>query len=258
MSEHPKSDWRPVSLPGAACTTIHSAEGVAYTLSLCTPEAPAPAPGFPLLLVLDGADHFIPYAAIARRLARRTDATGVPLAIIAAIESDEPQTRRYINYTPWPPADPADTPAMPFGGADAFAEFLQDRVLSEISHVGAVDASRIALAGHSLSAYFALYAASRIAAISSFGAISPSIWWNEARLLEALAKADVSGKRFFIAIGDRETHPTRRMIQRARGLADELASVARETRFMLAPDEDHGSTPYAVAPALLRAALRGS
>ncbi|MCR6646010.1 MAG: alpha/beta hydrolase-fold protein [Terricaulis sp.] len=232
--------------------TLQSAEGRAYTLSLYIPETPAPATGLPLVLALDGADHFAPLASIGRRLAKRPDATRVAPAIIAAIESDPPQQRRYADFTPWGPADAADAPQAPFGAAEAFAAFLSERVLPQIARRAAFDSARIGLIGHSLSGYFALYAATRLPMISTICAISPSLWWNQERLSSALAACNLAARRFFIAVGAREAHPTRRMIERARAITDQLAAAASEARFTILDDEDHASTPLAAAPAALR------
>lgn len=232
--------------------TLQSAEGIAYTLSLYAPETPAPAAGLPLVLALDGANHFPTLASIGRRLAKRPDATRVAPAIIAAIESEPPQQRRHADFTPWAPADAADAPQAPFGEAEAFAAFLSERVLPLIAQRAKIDSARIGLIGHSLSGYFAIYAATRLPMISTICAVSPSLWWNHARLGAALAACDLSAKRFFVAVGARETHPTRRMIESARAITDQLAASASEARFTILADEDHGSTPLAAAPALLR------
>jgi len=252
LADVPNLTWRKAEFSSAITTTLPFSDGQAYTLSVSAPVSPAPPAGFPLLLVLDGADHFIPFAAVARRIAKRPEATHVAPAIIASVESDPPQDRRFADFTPFAPAERDDTPSVPYGAGERFATMLAERALPAIAAATVLDPSRISLFGHSLSGYFALYAATRLPQLQGIAATSPSLWWNDAKLRAALLDADISAQRFFLAVGERETHPTRMMIERARAMAEFLGARAKNVRFAIARDEDHASTPFAVAPSLMR------
>jgi predicted alpha/beta superfamily hydrolase len=110
----------------------------------------------------------------------------------------------------------------------------------------------------------------------TYVAISPSIWWDEAGLLAGVQSLHGAPVRVFLAVGEWEEalppwqrgapgaaaiearRRERRMVGRARALADALADVLGEERvsFVAFPDEDHASVvPGAIARAL-RVALR--
>lgn len=256
MSQHADREWTPLIVPGANTTTVGSADGVTYTLKIFIPEAPPPPNGFPLLVALDGENHFLSMVAAAKRLSARPDATGVRPMVVAAIESFPPQSRRFRDFTPWPPERASDRPDSPYGEAAAFTTFLEDIALPMILRMASINQAECALFGHSLSGYFALYAATRLHAFQSIAAISPSIWWHESRLEEVLRGADLSQRRFFISVGDREAHSSRLMIARAEKMAKALADASLDIEFLLAPNEDHGSTPLATMPAMMRFLMR--
>src|SRR5690606_25348192 len=100
-----------------------------------------------------------------------------------------------------------------------------------------------------------LEARARSAPFGRFVAVSPSIWWNPA-VIDAQPPQGHSD--LFLAVGAEEEAPglpgphlARRMVSNLR----DLAGAAGAPLAVLA-DEDHGSTPFASLPAILRFTAR--
>jgi len=247
-------DWRPLVLANASeCTVAH--EGHAYALSLYIPEAPAPATGFPVICILDGDELFLSAAEAMRRLSRFPERTGVAPAIIVGVtpRSDGDSKSRYRHYTFGPPADPASVPAgTPSGEGEALLAFITQALPRLITQRAPINTDRISLYGHSLSAYFALNAAAmRPGAFHACAAVSPSLWWDEQRLLNQ--SANLKATRTFLACGEREIEAAdprrshRAMLPRLKALEAALATTTH-----IFPNEDHGSTATTALPQALR------
>lgn len=248
----PRLRWRRESALEVETAALRSAAGVEYALKRAIPQQRAPDARYPALIVLDAAHHFSGFAAIAERLAERADKTGVaPIALIG-LDSVDPLSRRFQDFTPWAPERDIDGADRDFGHAAAFAEFVSGECLDALTAEIGLDISRIGLVGHSLSGYFALYAASQTARFSTIGAFSPSLWWNEPRLREALERSRLENTSFMLSVGGRERNTERRMIERATDMAGWLAKRSRSTKFLLAQEEDHASAPFVSFPAFLR------
>jgi predicted alpha/beta superfamily hydrolase len=120
-------------------------------------------------------------------------------------------------------------------------------VLPQLAALGA-DPAQAVLMGHSMSGLFVLEARAAGAPFARYAAISPSIWWNP-----AVVAAQPERANLLVAVGAREemaglppAHLARRMVSNARDLE------ARGASLRVLEDEDHGSTPYAALPAVLR------
>lgn len=233
-----------------------SPAGQTYRVHLYLPDGALPEEGAPAAFVLDGVDQFPILVRAAERLARRGDATGVAPMVIAGIESVPAMSRRIEDFTLWPSSDPAPPVGYSPGAAALFADFLQREIVAAVAGQVRLDPARTVLVGHSMAGYFALCSAACPGnSFSGFAALSPSIWWNEEELYARLGHADLTSKRFLVAIGSREEEgrrAPRRMISRSRDISAWLGARTRETRFRLAEDEDHASTPIACAPSVLR------
>ncbi|MFC7553381.1 alpha/beta hydrolase [Pseudoroseomonas wenyumeiae] len=177
-----------VTLPGTEEHILQAPAGE-YRLWLSIPQAAPPPSGFPVLYLLDANASFATLTEIARQGAVRAGATGIGAAVVAGIAyPGKPyhRARRGLDYTPGPPAEEAVP--YPTGGRDAFLAFLRGPVAARVAERCAVDAGRRVLIGHSLAGFFTLDVLARGPdAFSDYVAISPSVWWNRARLEEGLA-----------------------------------------------------------------------
>jgi predicted alpha/beta superfamily hydrolase len=268
------ADIPPVTLPGTEEHVLHSPAGE-YRLWLSIPAAPPPPGGFPLLVLLDANASFATLVEIARQGAVRAGATGIGAAVVAGIAypGDAPyyRARRGLDYTPGPPA--AETVPYATGGRDAFLRFLRGPVMTRIAARAPVDAARRVLIGHSLAGFFALdVLAHDPGAFSDYVAISPSVWWNKARLEAGLSRLSLPARvpRVALGVGEWEQGLTpweaaspdaartaerrgrRAMVDGARDMAGRIAAAGAETRFWCFPEENHGS----VMPVALGRALR--
>lgn len=260
-SPHSDSAWSPVPLARSAGAVIQArANGRTYRIAVSTPQADPPEGGFPSLIVLDGAALFATIAETERRLSHRPEATGVQPTVIIGVGHDGdglydgPQ--RHCDFTPGPSVDAGVGPCET-GGADRFLDFLTEELPTLAAQRAVLDPGRRALMGHSLAGYFSLHALiRRPAAFAAYGAISPSIWWNPAHILQGLKTLSAPSPRLFLAVGALEQPPAgspkadRRMV----GAAEDVAAAARaaglaEVQSLVLPDENHASV---VAPAAAR------
>lgn len=247
------SDWAPVGLKSCV---VQAREGSAWRLVLSTPEGAPPEGGWPLLWVLDGDLHGLTLMETARRLARRPDATGVlPMAVAAVQFGDDRQgpDARQQAFTAGPPARPEQARREgPTGGATDLLDLLAGPAREAATASGSISDAPPAIWGHSMSAWFALWAAAQTPdAFSAVAAISPSLWWDEA----PLTPLEASAPPIYLAAGGKESDARpggRRMIGRVRALGARLAEAGRPSRLHIFDGEDHASIVSASAAAALR------
>ena len=116
------------------------------------------------------------------------------------------------------------------------------------------------LAGHSLGGYFALHAlARRPQAFQRIAAISPSLWWDDERLIDEMALAQPQEARVLLAVARNELpgFPERSaaMLNGARRMRNVLAGrglPAASLQYDEVDREDHMSMPFAWMPSVLR------
>lgn len=260
--------------------------GRTYRISIARPDAPAPAQGYPVIYVVDGNALFRIVADSARFQAFRPSWTGIGPALVVGIGYPNDQMfdmpGRYFDLTtplPGGGVSPAGGPPMKSGGADAFLDFIEDRVKPEVQRRVAVDRGRQTLFGHSLGGLFALHTLFvRPAAFQSYVAVSPSVWWGgnqtfaEAEHFATSGKAN--GDHVLLTVGSNEQAMSK-AAQAASGAAEQKAAldhlqivdgVRRMARVIeKAPGltvrervfegEDHGSTVGPAASLAIRFAL---
>ena len=205
----------------------------------------------------------------------RAGATGIGAAVVAGIAypGDAPfhRARRGLDYTPGPPA--AEAVPYPTAGRDAFLRFLRGPVMARIAGRVPMEAGRCVLIGHSLAGFFALdVLAHDPEAFSDYVAVSPSVWWNRARLEKGFSRLPRPARAPRVALGVGEweqglapweaaspdaaqtaqRRDRRAMVDGAQAMAEQLAAAGAETRFWCFPEENHGS----VLPVALGRALR--
>lgn len=253
--------------------------GHTWRVWLQMPEFPAPPEGYPALVVMDG-NAIFPLAAQWARLqqTRPVYVRGEPCVIIgighpgdALFHSDS----RKRDFTP-----PAPDVKPPEGGADVLLDFLQNVLLADWMARIPLNPQRLGLYGHSLSGLFVLHALfTRPTLFTDYYAVSPSIWWHDAWLLQEQARfvasqpdhyrqgADQRANVFLYAgsleepSGERpanapptgQRHTVRLQITRAREMAQQLQALQwpqLQSSFHLWPDLTHGDT---MMPSLMQA-----
>jgi predicted alpha/beta superfamily hydrolase len=199
---------------------------------------------YPVLVLLDANDapQFLAAIANVRFLASRG---AIPGLIIAGIPNGKDRTR---DLTPTPTGRTArDNPTA--GGADAFASFIADEVLTLVRAKYRTRATTI-FAGHSFGGLIALHiSATHPGAYTGIVAMSPSLWWNDSthvmQYADAIAKARAP-LRLFATSGGLETAndvTTKRFAARLDSAASKTVAFA----YRHYPDDSHGLTP---APSL--------
>lgn len=218
----------------------------AIDVRVMTPQGERPEGGWPVLVLLEGEAFFDAAAQVAGRLLRRSAKTRVDAMMVAGVTLSGVTDRvAAYAFTPGPQGQTLEP-----RGAALLAQ-LTEQVLPRLAGMGA-DPAQAVLMGHSMSGLFVLEARAARAGFARHVAVSPSLWWNPAVIAaqpEPGAEDDV-----LIAVGAREemeglapAHLGRRMISNARDLAARGGVSLR-----VFEDEDHGSTPYAALPSILR------
>ena len=261
-------------LPDIQQYTARGANGD-YTIFVTLPSGPPPSAGYPVLTLLDG-NAWIAGATEALRWQSRfaLQSEIEPLIIVAVgYPGEEPFDlgRRAFDFLPNHASSKLSARFMqgaPWhqpGGADAFLEFLTGPLRDDIANRYPVDRSRQILCGHSFGGFFALFALlTRPQAFGHYAALSPSLWWDDGRLIKCADALMADLPRdleasVFIAVGEREApdRPTisARMTEDATAFAhklkhEALARVTVECRIL--PGENHQSSLTAAFPAVLR------
>lgn len=254
-----------------------------WRIFLSHPRGAPPAAGWPVVTLLDANASFATLVETLRRGAARPQATGIDEAVIVGIgypQGEDFRARRSFDFTVGPSAEAGEgnaAPAHDVGGRDRFLAFIEQGLKPEIARRLPVDLSRHTLFGHSLAGWFTLDVMTRDPhAFATYVAVSPSIWWDEARLVEGLTRGELAltqgaPLRLALMVGEWEQalapwqaarpeaaemaarRARRAMVDRTRafaGRAAEALAPSGEVRFELMAGEDHASI---LAPAMARA-----
>lgn len=249
--------------------------GSDHALQFHIPHAEPPPGGFPLVWLLDAPTTWAPM-----RHALDESGSADSIAVVGiGWEAEGPvdQGRRRRDFT-LPAA--SEVPG-PRGGGEwghdgdcgGFLELLAGTLQPRAVDMLPVDPRRQVLVGHSLSGLFALHALMTGAGtFAGYVAASPSIWWDDARILDAARSADWShaaGARVLVTVGSEEQRvgPERpasvagedaaatlgepHMVDNASLFAELLRSRGLDCRFELFEGEGHGTVlPFAMAAAV--------
>ncbi|WP_082501151.1 alpha/beta hydrolase-fold protein [Methylobacterium sp. Leaf88] len=262
----------PARLTGAVAFDLGgNGQQVPWRITLYVPPGEVPADGWPVLYLLDGNAVTATAIDIERVQAPYPDATGIATRFVVVgigYPGDDPYDglRRSWDYTPppgrsYPPAQ-LGGPPIRTGGADAFLRFVLDDLRPAIARRCRVDPSRQAVFGHSFGGLFVLHALARApAAFSHWIAASPSIYWEDAVVLESIAeleKASPNGARVLLLAGayeealapfqrvapDHEARRARlastRTVELTRAMTERLSRISGVTStFSLIPGRTH-------------------
>jgi predicted alpha/beta superfamily hydrolase len=245
MKDDRPAAWLPFQPMCQQTRLLTSVGGRRYRLVIARPRGEPPESGFPLLVALDGGRHFAALAAAAGALSHRPDKTGVvPIVVVGLCHDEAPiEDARSRDFTGSPPENLAWD--RPFGGADAFRQFLSDQVIPAIAATVSSDPARRALFGHSLGGLFVLETKAALPdAFTHWISISPSLWWSTPD--PAIGDASV-----LLGCGERETG--RNMQARI----EAWAAASAGARLLTASGADHGSAPFVLGPDVLRHVCAG-
>lgn len=254
--------------------------GHTWRVWLQMPELPAGEEGYPALVVLDG-NAIFPLAAQWSRLQQTRPAyvRGEPCVIIGIGHADDQMFNSELRKRDLTP--PAVGAAPGEGGADALLDFLQNVLLADWIQRIPLNPKRLGLYGHSLSGLFVLHSLfTRPSLFTDYYAVSPSIWWNDAFVLQEERQFIARDAALYSASSDQqaniylyagsleephgearpanapptgERHNVRKQITHARELAQRLQDLHwphLHAQFHLWPDLTHGDT---MMPSLMQA-----
>jgi predicted alpha/beta superfamily hydrolase len=194
---------------------------------------------YPVLILLDGDDHFHHTTGLTTRLARNLLMPGV---LVVGITN----TDRARDLTP-PAVDPRVTQAVPSsGGAANFRSFIADELMPWLDANYRTHPYKM-LIGHSLGGLFAIDTLlEKPELFDAYIAISPSLQWDEQRLVEraeaAFEGAVESNVTLFMTAGN-EGGPLLGGVRKFAAVLGEKAPQGLEWRFEHMPLESHGSVP---------------
>ncbi|MFF2885728.1 alpha/beta hydrolase [Paenibacillus sp. NPDC057967] len=181
------------SIPGTRRFAIRSRKtGREYHIFLWQPKTAPPEEGYSVLYSLDGNATFGTLAEAMRLQGRKPHGMEPQVIVAIGYDSEEPIVSgpRFYDYTI--PASLSELPARPdgsvwpeVGGAEAFADFIEDELMPVIEGMVRINRKRQTLFGHSLGGFFALHMLfSRPGSYQGYIAGSPSIWWKGHDLLK--------------------------------------------------------------------------
>ena len=199
------------------------ANGRTYRIFTAAPAEAAPKTGFPVIYMIDG-NRTLPIAA--RSMAQNPALKAVFVGIGYPTDDPEEIIRlRYFDLTPPTPDNllPARTNLPKTGGRNAFFDFLETQVKSEIGKRFNIDKSKQALFGHSLGGLFTLYALfNHTNSFQTYSAADPSIWWNNRSILP--------DKDRFVTAFKSAPHPIRLLIETSGKRGSRRPGVTKEDK----------------------------
>ncbi|MDQ0297936.1 putative alpha/beta superfamily hydrolase [Salibacterium salarium] len=267
--------YQPFSLPGAQQRIMHSSgQHRKYRIFMWKPNEEPPSSGYPIIYVLDANAVFGTMVETLRMQSRRPEKTGVIPAIIVGIgyDTDSPfDQARFFDYTLSVPE--IETHQQHHGkdvrgnqgGAEDFAAFIENDLKPELERKYDIDADRQTIFGHSLGGLFVLHMLfTRPSAFQTYVAGSPSIHWNEQRILaeEKQFTSQLSQKNLnvdvLLTVGEWEKNHKSRMNDNARELSERLSSLEKSgvsVRFQEFEEEGHISVLTVLINRAMRFAL---
>jgi predicted alpha/beta superfamily hydrolase len=173
------------------------------------------------------------------------DTNFMPPLIVVAIANTDRNRDLTPSHAGVKHSDGTVDPIPTSGGADKFLDFIQTELVPEIEKRYPTHPYRI-FAGHSLGGLFGVYAlVSRPELFNACIATSPSLWWDDFRVLhqaeEFFAKQKEFNKVLFFALGNESGQMTEgfEQLRKMLGANRPAGFVAKSARYN---DEIHSST----------------
>lgn len=195
---------------------LHESAAVAapFRITLTMPLAPLDGP-VPLVVMLDGHTMILTATEMSRTVSLVTMGTLPPVAFVAITRETrdhlEYVSSRFRDFTPdeWVlpgPFEPDNAMVQHgTGGAHALLDAIVDEILPAVRERVAVADDQVAVCGWSLSGLFAAYAwRERPDVFAHLVAISPSLWWDHASILDQPLPHRPASHRVLVTAGEHE------------------------------------------------------
>ncbi len=261
----------PVVLPKTESWLMQAANGRTYRIFVALPSMPPPPGGYPVIYTLDANIMFATMVDTVRTMERRPNGQAAIVVGVGYADDKDAGRERAFDLTP---RLGSPEPTMPgSGGAEAFLEFVADRLKPEITRRYRIDASQETLFGHSFGGLFALYAlVNNPGLFDNWVAASPSIWFenhlmrkdNVRKRLAPKLAATGATPRVLITVGQYEQAAdpdfpppklegllARNQVENSREFAAFLNQPGVTVKFEELANEDHGTViPVAISRAV--------
>lgn len=246
------SHAEPVSLDGTEQWTMKSAGGLEYRIMISLPEGDVPyTGGYPVIYLLDGNAYFPAFHAAKRAQTRFRGSIVVAIGYPNNTPLDF--ARRAFDLSP--PAPPErNTP--PQGGQDLFLDFIETRLIPEVTKQFKVDEDQRSLVGHSFGGMLGVYAFfTRPALFQHVVAVSPSLWWRDKYLLEperaftqrALAgNINLTQNSLTLVMAERDLVQANQDASALHMRLQGLTQFGLRSGFSVESGEDHASVPFRI------------
>ncbi|MEB3754099.1 alpha/beta hydrolase [Acinetobacter sp. MD2(2019)] len=162
-----------------------------YAIQIYVPEQPAPKAGFAVLYLLDGDAIFDSAKQMSQFLAKPNQAQAdmQPVVIVAIgyphAEMGFDKKQRAFDFTPTPIAAQQQAARVEYGGAAAFATFIEKELKPVVQEKVTINTQQQAIYGHSLGGLFVVNLfLKHPQSFQKFIAASPSIWFNQFQLVQ--------------------------------------------------------------------------
>ncbi len=290
-------DAPPVTLPGTRQLDLRApgmpGPGVpdrVHRIMVAVPPAPPPPQGYPVLYLLDGNLLFTPTAQLMRNRFARGPSVPTQGAVVVGLGYADSAvldlSARSYDYTPPAPGPATDERGRAEGGADHFLDFIDQQVRPLVEASWPIDRARQTFFGHSYGGLCVLHALlTRPGGFQRYVAASPSIWWRDGFVLQALPgfvdhaarqPADAPALQLLLTQGEREARPAkqtttpapssdpardaiRRQRQNAPGIPALMEGLrgapGLALRYASFPGADHGSAMLPAAQQALALAI---
>lgn len=268
-----------LTIPGSERWMLDStAVGGRYRLTLVHPRPRVEGP-VPLLILLDGETMVLTATEFLRTMSAMANGILRPVALLAVMAEAESGpgyvATRFRDFTPqaWTLPGPfaVDMPlaSLGTGGADRLVAAMVDEMLPQVRARLSIDDARIGVCGWSLSGLCAAHAwLSRSDIFSDLVAISPSLWWHDAVIVDVPMAPRPSSHRAVITAGQHEegdpdlvwprifVNQAQReiaaMVRNAERFGARVADSGATTHLAVLADEHHATlVPASIARALV-------
>lgn len=291
-------DAPPVTLPGTRQLDLRTpgmpgpgAPDRVHRIMVAVPPVPPPPQGYPVLYLLDGNLLFTPTAQLMRNRFARGPSVPTQGAVVVGLGYADSAvldlSARSYDYTPPAPGPASDERGRAEGGADHFLDFIDQQVRPLVEESWPTDKTRQTFFGHSYGGLCVLHALlTRPGSFQRYVAASPSIWWRDGFVLQALPgflahaasqPADAPALQLLLTQGEREARPAkqtaapapssdpardaiRRQRQNAPGIPALMEGLrgapGLALRYASFPGADHGSAMLPAAQQALALAIQ--